>query len=32
MFSLNEDKDLNLPFTNLIIIYSLDEMPTDYRG
>jgi len=30
-FSLNGDKDLNLPFTNLIIIYSLDKMPTEYR-
>ena len=31
-FSLNGDKNLNLPFTNLIIIYSLDEMLTEYRG
>jgi hypothetical protein len=31
-FSLNGNKGLNLPFTNLIIIYSLDEMPTEYRG
>jgi hypothetical protein len=30
-FSLNGDKDLNLPFSNLIIIYSLDDMPTEHR-
>jgi hypothetical protein len=32
IFSLNRNKDLNLPFTNLIIIYSLDKIPTEYRG
>jgi hypothetical protein len=32
IFSLNGDKDLNLSFTNFIIIYSLDVTPTEYRG
>jgi hypothetical protein len=32
IFSLNGNKEFNLPFTNLIIIYSRDEMPTEYSG
>jgi hypothetical protein len=32
IFSLNGHKNLNLPFTNLIVVYSLDDMRTKYRG
>jgi hypothetical protein len=32
IFSVRGDKELNLPFTNFIIIYSLYEMANEYRG
>jgi hypothetical protein len=30
--SIHGDKDLNLPFTNFNILYSLYEKPNEYRG